>query len=66
MKAILIIVGCIALALCFRVVDYIFSRKRIRSVGAKSNKNSYGMATIDLSDPISVKEGLEHYKHLED
>ncbi len=66
MKAVLIIAGCLVLALVLRAVELISSRKPIRSVGAKSNAKSKDMATMDLSDPVSVKEGLEHYKDLMD
>ena len=64
MKALLITVACLVLALVLRVVDDF--GKRIKSVGAKSNEKSKNIATIDLSDSGSVIEGLSHYKDLLD
>ncbi len=66
MKALLITVACLVLALVLRVVDDFGKRARIKSVGAKSNEKSKNIATIDLSDSGSVIEGLSHYKDLLD
>ncbi len=66
MKALFITLGCIALALVLRIADDFSKRGRIRSVGAKSNSRSNDVATIDLADKSSVKEGLAHYKDLMD
>ena len=66
MKAIVIIFSCIALAMVLKVVDIFTSRKRINSVGAKANENSKYIAHIDINDPVSVQEGIAHYKNLDD
>jgi|GEM_PF-1741675 len=66
MKAIIIIAACLAVAVALRVIEILSSRSRIRSVGAKSNRNSRNIATIDITDPMSIEEGLEHYKDLDD
>ena len=66
MKAIIIIISCIALALALKTIDIVTSKKRINSVGAKSNDNSKYIAHIDVNDPVSVQEGLAHYKDLDD
>lgn len=66
MKALLITVACLVLALILRIADDFGKRARIKSVGAKSNEKSKNIATIDLSDNSSVMEGLAHYKDLLD
>lgn len=65
MKALIIISACILLALAFRIVEKL-SSGRISSVGAKANNNSKTMARINLDDPESMKEALEHYKEFVD
>jgi len=66
MKAVVIILGCLTLAVVLRVLEVLTSRKRINSVGAKSNRKSSEIPTMNINDPISIEEGLEHYKNLED
>jgi len=66
MKAIAIVAGCLAAAVALRIVEVLSSRKRINSVGAKSNAKSKDIATINIGDEISIQEGLEHYKFLDD
>ena len=66
MKALLIIVACLALALVLRIAELVITRKPINSVGAKANDQSRNMAKIDLNDPKSVAEAVAHYKNLDD
>lgn len=66
MKAIIIVLAGLMLAVVLKVVEIMVDSKRIKSVGAKSNNKSMNIPTIDLNDPESVKAGLEHYKGLED
>ena len=66
MKTIAIIAGCLALAVAFRILEVLSSHTRIRSVGAKSNAKSRNIATINIADDYSVREGLEHYKDFDD
>ena len=66
MKAIAIIISCIALAIVLKTIDVLTSRKRINCVGAKANANSKYIARIDVNDPVSVQEGIAHYKNLDD
>lgn len=66
MKAIIIIAACLALAVVLRVADVMLSHKPIRSVGAKANDRSRGMARIDVNNPESIAEAVEHYKNLDD
>lgn len=65
MKALIIILACIALALVLKVVDLMTSRK-INSVGAKSNKLSGDMPKIDITNEAELKEALNYYKGLAD
>ncbi|MCQ2134551.1 MAG: hypothetical protein MJY88_06250 [Bacteroidales bacterium] len=65
MKALIIILACIALALVLKVVDLMTSRK-INSVGAKSNKLSGDMPKIDITNEAELKEALKYYKGLAD
>lgn len=66
MKAIIIIISSIVLALILKVVDILTSRQNIRSVGAKSNKLSRNMPKIDITDEEQLREALEYYKGLPD
>jgi len=65
MKALFVILACIALALVLKVVDLLTS-KRINSVGAKSNKLSGDMPKIDITNEEELKEALKYYKGLAD
>lgn len=65
MKALFVILACIALALVLKVVDLLTS-KRINSVGAKSNKLSGDMPKIDITNEKELKEALKYYKGLAD
>ena len=64
MKAIIITASALALAL--KLVDVLTSGRRINSVGAKSNNLSKRMPSININDPVSVQEGIAHYKDLDD
>ena len=66
MKAIIITASALALALALKMVDVLTSGKRINSVGAKSNNLSKRMPSININDPVSVQEGIAHYKDLDD
>ena len=66
MKALLIILGCLALAVLLRILDACTSRRRIPSVGTRANGKSRGMARIDLNDRTAVQEILARYKDLDD
>lgn len=66
MKALIIIATCIAFAFVLRVVEIITSRKRINSVGAKSNNLSKDMPRIDIRDEEQLNKALDHYKNLMD
>lgn len=65
MKALIIIAACLALAFVFKAVEY-FSSRKIKSVGAKSNKLSENIAKIDINDEKALKEALDYYKNLVD
>ncbi|MBQ0043434.1 MAG: hypothetical protein KBT05_00250 [Bacteroidales bacterium] len=65
MKAIIIIFACIILAFVLRVLEVLTS-KPMKSVGARANRKSKTVATIDLNDPESIKQALAHYKDLDD
>lgn len=54
------------MAVAFRILEVLSSHTRIRSVGAKSNAKSRNIATINIADDYSVREGLEHYKDFDD
>lgn len=66
MKALLIILGCIALALVLKIAELLSSRRRINSVGAKSNKWSADMPKVDITNEAELKKALESYKGLAD
>lgn len=66
MKAIIITVAAVALAMALKILDIITSGRRINSVGAKANNKSKRMPRIDINDPVSVQEGIAHYKDLDD
>lgn len=66
MKALIIIASCIALAFLFKVIETFTSRKRINSVGAKSNNLSKDMPKIDIRDEKQLNNALEHYKNMID
>ena len=66
MKALIIILACLGLAVVLRLADVLISRKPINSVGAKANDKSKDMPKIDINDPASVAEAVAHYKDLED
>lgn len=65
MKALIVILTCIAFALVLKVIDLMTSRK-INSVGAKSNKLSGDMPKIDITNEAELKEALKYYKGLAD
>ena len=66
MKALIIIVACLGLAVALRIADVLISRRPINSVGAKANDKSREMPKMDINDPKSVAEALAHYKDLDD
>jgi len=66
MKALIITAAVLVLAMALKILDVLTSGKRINSVGAKSNNESKRMPRIDINDPVSVQEGIAHYKHLDD
>ena len=66
MKALIIILACLGLAVVLRIADVLISRKPINSVGAKANDKSKDMPKIDINVPASVAEAVAHYKDLED
>ena len=66
MKAIIITASALALALALKLVDVLTSGRHINSVGAKSNNLSKRMPSININDPVSVQEGIAHYKDLDD
>lgn len=66
MKALIIIASCIALSFLFKVIETFTSRKRINSVGAKSNNLSKDMPRIDIRDEKQLNKALDHYKNMID
>lgn len=66
MKALIIVAALIVVALVLKLVETFSSMNNIKSVGAKSNKNSQNIAKIDINDPESVKEAVEYYKQFID
>ncbi len=66
MKALIIIVACLGLAVVLRIADVLISRRPINSVGAKANDKSRNMPKMDINNPASVAEALAHYKDLDD
>lgn len=66
MKVIAIVAACLAAAVALRIFEVLSSRKPIRSVGAKSNRLSKNIATINIADSMSIQEGLKHYKDIDD
>lgn len=65
MKALIVIAALVALAFVFRVVELLTGR-RIKSVGAKSNRLSGNMPKIDITNEAELKEALKYYKDLVD
>lgn len=66
MKALIIIATCIAFAFVLKVIEVISNRQNIKSVGAKSNKESRNIPKIDITNPEELKKALEYYKGLPD
>lgn len=66
MKAFLIIIVSILFALVLKAIDYFTNRENIKSVGAKSNKESRDMPKIDITNEEELKKALEYYKGLPD
>lgn len=66
MKALIIIACCIAFAFVLKMVDVFSNRQNIKSVGAKSNKESRNIPKVDISNPEEVKKAMEYYKGLTD
>lgn len=66
MKALIIILACIAFSLVFKAVDFYSSRKKINSVGAKSNSLSRDIPRIDITNEAELKEALKYYKGMAD
>lgn len=66
MKALIIILAAIALSLVLKAIDVFTSRKRINSVGAKSNGFSKNMPKIDITNEEELKEALKYYKDMAD
>lgn len=66
MKALIIIAACLALAIILRIVEVTLESRPIKSVGAKANDKSRSMAKIDINNPMSIAEAIEHYKDLDD
>lgn len=66
MKALIVIVAFFVVAAALRALDVFTGNKRINSVGAKSNKESAKIPTLNINDPEELKEALKQYKGLED
>lgn len=66
MKALIIIAACLALALVFRAADLLSNRRKIKSVGAKSNKASRDIPKININDEAELLGALEYYKDMVD
>lgn len=65
MKSLVIIGSCLALAIVFKVVEYL-TCGNTRSVGAKANKKFKTIAKVDINDKEALKEAMEHYNDLID
>jgi hypothetical protein len=66
MKALFIIASCFALAFVLKALDLLTSRREIKSVGGKANRNSRNMAHFDISDENEVRKAMEEFKDLAD
>lgn len=66
MKALIIIVVCLSLALVLRIFEILTSRQNINSVGGKANRNSRNMSKVDITDAEDLKKALELYRDLAD
>lgn len=62
MKALVIIAACIAFAFILKVIDTFSNHHNLKSVGAKSNKESRSIPKIDITNPDELKKALEYYK----
>jgi len=66
MKGFIIIIVSLVFALVLKVIDLLVSSKNIKSVGAKSNKESRNIPRLDITNEKELKEALEYYKGLAD
>lgn len=66
MKALLIILAVLAFSLVLRIIDTFTSRRKINSVGAKSNSISKDMPKVDITNEEELKKALDHYRGMAD
>ncbi|MBS7273598.1 MAG: hypothetical protein Q4D10_08800 [Bacteroidales bacterium] len=66
MKALFVIAVSIAAALILKFVEYVSSKRNMKSVGAKSNKASRNIPMVDVTDEKELKNALDFYKDLAD
>lgn len=66
MKALLIILAVLAFSLVLRIIDIFTSRRKINSVGAKSNNISKDMPKVDITNEEDLKKALDHYRGMAD
>lgn len=66
MKAIIIIAAVAFSAVLLKVVDIFTNRRKINSVGAKSNAESKKITKVNINDPEELKSALEYYKDFAD
>lgn len=66
MKALLVIFVSILFAVVLKAVDYFTSGRKIKSVGARSNKESRNIPRIDITNQEELKKALEYYKGMAD
>lgn len=66
MKAILIILACIALSFILKVIDYFTNRKDSGNTGSKTNVNFKDMPKVDINNKEELQKALDYYKYLSD
>lgn len=66
MKAFIVILTTILSAMVLKVADYFTNTRGIKSVGAKSNKESRNIPKIDITNQNDLKKALEYYKEMAD
>lgn len=66
MKTIIITIAVLVMAVALKTINVMIERKRINSVGAKSNNNSKGIAKYDIANQESIRELVNEFKDLAD
>lgn len=66
MKALVIIIACVAVSLILKVISILTSGERMHSVGAKANSNSKNMPKIDVTNEAELRDALKYYNDMAD